>query len=79
VRADKWERLVARRGAEPRAADGERRGRRARTGAQMSVLMLMLAGSDTSKMSHKVLLGVLPDLPQPVINRVRALPLTLWP
>jgi len=40
---------------------------------QMSVLMLMLAGSDTSKMSHKVLLGVLPDLPQPVIDRVRAL------
>ncbi len=48
--------------------------------SQMSVLMLMLAGSDTSKMSHKVLLGVLPDLPRPVIDRVRALPLNpAWP
>ncbi len=39
--------------------------------AQMTVLMLMLAGSDTSKQSHKVLIGVLPKLPSPVIDRVR--------
>lgn len=43
---------------------------------QMTVLMLMLAGSDTSKLSHKVLLGVLPDLPPAIIDRVRALLLT---
>ena len=42
--------------------------------AQMTVLMLMLAGSDTSKMSHKVLIGVLPDLPTSVIDRVRPIP-----
>ena len=41
-------------------------------GVQMTVLMLMLAGSDTSKLSHKVLLGVLPDLPPAIIERVRA-------
>lgn len=40
----------------------------------MTVLMLMLAGSDTSKMSHKVLIGVLPDLPTSVIDRVRPIP-----
>lgn len=43
------------------------------TWMQMTVLMLMLAGSDTSKLSHKVLLGVLPDLPPAIIERVRAL------
>ena len=38
---------------------------------QMTVLMLMLAGSDTSKLSHKVLLGVLPDLPPGIVERMR--------
>ena len=37
----------------------------------MTVLMLMLAGSDTSKLSHKVLLGVLPDLPPGIVERMR--------
>lgn len=38
---------------------------------QMQVLMLMFAGSDTSRESHKVLLGILPDLPSSVIDNVR--------
>ena len=38
---------------------------------QMTVLMLMLAGSDTSQLSHKVLLGVLPDLPPAIVERLR--------
>lgn len=39
---------------------------------QMNVLMLMFAGSDTSKDAHKVLLGILPQLPPAIIENLRA-------
>jgi hypothetical protein len=39
--------------------------------AQMQVLMLMFAGADTSRESHKVLLGILPDLPTHILDNVR--------
>ena len=37
---------------------------------QMNVLLLMLAGSDTSRDAHKVLLGVLPELPPAIMEEV---------
>ena len=40
---------------------------------QMNVLLLMLAGSDTSRDAHKVLLGILPDLPPAIMDEVGAL------
>lgn len=40
---------------------------------QMNVLMFMFAGSDTSRESHKVLLGILPDLPPAIRDKVRSL------
>ena len=43
----------------------------------MNVLMFMLAGSDTSRDAHKVLLGILPQLPPAVIDEVRGLALLL--
>ena len=42
---------------------------------QMNVLLLMLAGSDTSRDAHKVLLGVLPELPPAIMEEVGALSL----
>ncbi len=36
----------------------------------MNVLMFMFAGSDTSRESHKVLLGMLPDLPPTILDKV---------
>ena len=39
---------------------------------QMNVLLLMLAGSDTSRDAHKVLLGVLPELPPAIMEEVDA-------
>ena len=38
---------------------------------QMNVLMFMLAGSDTSRDAHKVLLGILPQLPPAIMEEVR--------
>ena len=38
---------------------------------QMNVLMFMLAGSDTSRDAHKVLLGILPQLPTAILDEVR--------
>ena len=38
----------------------------------MNVLMFMFAGSDTSRESHKVLLGMLPDLPPHILDKVRS-------
>lgn len=40
----------------------------------MNVLLFMFAGSDTSRESHKVLLGILPDLPPTIINKVSYVP-----
>ncbi|CAL8463724.1 g3258 [Coccomyxa elongata] len=37
----------------------------------MNVLMFMFAGSDTSRESHKVLLGMLPDLPPAILDKLR--------
>jgi len=37
----------------------------------MNVLMLMLAGSDTSRDAHKVLMGILPQLPPRILEEVR--------
>ena len=42
---------------------------------QMNVLLLMLAGSDTSRDAHKVLLGVLPELPPAIMEEVDPSPL----
>ena len=42
---------------------------------QMNVLLLMLAGSDTSRDAHKVLLGILPDLPPVIMEEVGSPPL----
>ena len=39
-------------------------------GMQMNVLMFMLAGSDTSRDAHKVLLGILPQLPPAIMEEV---------
>jgi hypothetical protein len=36
----------------------------------VNVLMFMFAGSDTSRESHKMLLGILPELPPAVIEKV---------
>ncbi len=36
----------------------------------MNVLMFMLAGSDTSRDAHKVLLGILPQLPPAIMEEV---------
>ncbi|CAL5224422.1 g7105 [Coccomyxa viridis] len=38
----------------------------------MNVLMFMLAGSDTSRDAHKVLLGILPQLPTAILDELRA-------
>ena len=38
----------------------------------MNVLLLMLAGSDTSRDAHKVLLGVLPELSPAIMEEVDA-------
>lgn len=37
---------------------------------QMNVLMLMFAGSDTSRESHKMLLGILPELQDAAVDKV---------
>lgn len=36
----------------------------------MNVLMFMFAGSDTSRESHRVLLGILPDLDPSILEKV---------
>lgn len=38
---------------------------------QMQSLMLMFAGSDTTRESHRVLVGILPDLPPRITDSLR--------